>query len=222
MCGRIVLKSTLAEANDIFRLTRAADIGRNVPPRYNIAPTQDVLFVANHENERRLLEGQWWLVPHWAKANDKKYPTFNARSEEAYKKPSFRDAFKSKRCLIPADGYYEWTKNQEDGKKDPHLIHLPDFEAFGFAGLWSYHPRLELWSRTILTAPAVPEIKHLHHRMPIILKPSAFDAWLDKETSVDEARGVLEFHRDNELISYRVGREVSSSKATGASLVQKI
>ncbi len=218
MCGRFILKSGWAEIHDMYNLIRPEDIGRNVPSRYNIAPTQDVLFIANDNGERELKEGRWWLVPHWAKELPK-YPMFNARSEDAYKKPSFRDSFKHKRCLIPADGFYEWTK-AEDGGKDPHCITLPDREPFAFAGLWAHNRTLDVTSCTILTANASAEIKHLHNRMPIILNQEVFDDWLDPDTNVETARQLLLNNRGSELVSYRVGRQVNSSRAEGEKLIE--
>lgn len=93
MCGRFTQYHSWAEIHAMYNLIRPKDKARNVPARYNIAPTQEVLFVADIEGERRLEEGQWWLVPHWAKDNDRKFPTFNARSETAHEKQSFRDSF---------------------------------------------------------------------------------------------------------------------------------
>ncbi|WP_319411216.1 SOS response-associated peptidase [uncultured Cohaesibacter sp.] len=220
MCGRFILKGSWADIHEMYNLIRPEDRQRNMPARYNIAPTQDIHYVWEKNGERRLMEGRWWLVPHWAHELQSKYPMFNARSEEAHNKPAFRDAFRSGRCLIPADGYYEWTTSKADGKKDPHLIHLPDFEPFAFAGLAAYNARLDLYSCTILTAPAVDEIRSIHPRMPVILKSSAFDGWLDSALQPDEARGLLEEHRDRELISYPVDRAVGSSKASGAQLIE--
>nr|WP_321458262.1 SOS response-associated peptidase [uncultured Cohaesibacter sp.] len=220
MCGRFILKGSWADIHEMYNLIRPEDQQRNVPARYNIAPTQDVLYVTEQTGERRLHEGRWWLVPHWAKELQNKYPMFNARSEEAHNKPAFRDAYKTGRCLIPADGYYEWTTSKADGKKDPHLLHLPNFEPFAFAGLSSYNATLDLYSCTILTAPAVDEIRQIHPRMPVILKPDAFDAWLSTDTGVNEARDLLEQHRDRELISYPVDRAIGSSKASGADLIE--
>ena len=222
MCGRFILKGSWAEIYDMFNLIQPEDVKRNVPARYNIAPTQDVLYVTEREGERHLAEGRWWLVPHWAKELQSQYPMFNARSEEAHNKPTFRDAYKTGRCLVPADGYYEWTTNKADKKKDPHLVHLPGFEPFAFAGLCAYNGALDVHSCTILTAPAVEEIKHIHNRMPVILKPGAFGDWLDARTSVEDARALLMQHRDCELISYRVDREVGNSKASGAQLIEPL
>ena len=222
MCGRFILKGSWSEINQMYNLIRPEDINRNVPARFNIAPTQDVLFVTRKNGENRLLEGRWWLVPHWAKDIQNRYPMFNARSEEARSKPSFRDAFKRGRCLIPADGYYEWTTNQQDNKKDPHLLYLPEFEPFAFAGLFAYNEGLDLLSCTILTASAVETIRPLHPRMPIILKQDAFADWLDPQASLDQAQSLLSEHRDAELIHYRVDRAVGNSKASGEQLIDPI
>lgn len=144
---------------------------------------------------------------------------FNARSETARSKSSFREAFKSKRCLIPASGYYEWTK-AEDGKKDPHFIHLPNKQPFMFAGLWAYNSNLDITSCTILTAAAAEEIEHLHDRMPIILEPSDFESWLKSEP--DQAYDLLSNNLGHDLQSYRVGREVGNSRASGAQLIEPV
>lgn len=210
MCGRFTLEYSWAEIHAAFDLIPLSAAGRNDPPRYNIAPTQDVGFVHQREGEMVVEDGRWWLVPFWAKEIPK-YPLFNARSETAHEKSSFREAFKSKRCLIPASGYYEWTKS-EDGGKDPHFIHLPDREPFLFAGLWAHNSNLDITSCTILTAAAHPAIEHLHHRMPITLGQSHWRDWLSSDTSVDDAREMLNDNRGGEFVSYRVGREVNSSR----------
>ncbi|MCR9137467.1 MAG: SOS response-associated peptidase [Alphaproteobacteria bacterium] len=221
MCGRFIIKGSWAEYYNALMIIGEADRGLNTAPRYNVAPTQDVKFIARQEDGNRTLEGQWWLVPWWAKEKTK-FAAFNARSETAYKSGAFRDAFKSKRCLIPADGYYEWTKNAEDGKKDPWCITLPDWQPFAFAGLWAQNDHLGITSCTILTAPAAPEIEHLHHRMPIILNPARFQEWLNPETSVSDAREILPDNRGGELVSYRVGREVNNSRSSGAELIEPV
>lgn len=221
MCGRFIIKGSWAEYYNALMIIGEADRGLNTAPRYNVAPTQDIKFIVLQEDENRTLEGQWWLVPRWAREKPK-FATFNARSETAYKSGAFRDAFKSKRCLIPADGYYEWTKNEEDGKKDPWCITLPDWQPFAFAGLWAHNEHLGVTSCTILTAEATPEIEHLHGRMPIILNPARFEQWLDPQTSVSDARAILPDNRGAELVSYRVGRDVNSSRASGAGLIEPI
>ena len=222
MCGRFILKGSWAEIHKMYNLLHPDDTHRNVPARYNIAPTQEVLYVSDVNGERRLLEGRWWLVPHWAKDVQNQYPMFNARSEEAHNKPAFREAFRYGRCLIPADGYYEWTTNRNDGRKDPHLLHLPEFEPFAFAGLSAFNETLGVFSCTILTAPAVREIRHIHHRMPVILKEKAYDAWLSRRTGLDDVRALLSEHRDHDLISYRVDRAVGNSRADDEKLIEPV
>lgn len=215
MCGRFTRYHTWSEIHAMYRLTAPAEKGRNDEPRYNIAPTQEVPFITTGENgNHKLREGRWWLVPVWAKEVPK-YPMFNARSEEADSKPSFRGSFKSKRCLIPADGFYEWTKNKDDGGKDPWHIHLPGKKPFSFAGLWAYNPVLDITSCTILTEAAEKPMEELHNRQPVILAPDAYDAWLDPGTSVSDAKSLLKNDLDGNLEFYRVSRAVNATKGAG-------
>jgi putative SOS response-associated peptidase YedK len=152
MCGRFTLHHTWRELWELYRLSDA-DAGRNDEARYNIAPTQEVPFVtAGDSGQHQLRQGRWWLVPWWAKEMPKQ-AMFNARIETVATSGAFKDAFKSKRCLIPADGFYEWTK-AEDGGKDPWHIHLPDQAPFSFAGLWAHNDKLDVTSCTIITMPA--------------------------------------------------------------------
>lgn len=220
MCGRFTQEHTWAELHEIMSIIPASAAGRNDPPRYNIAPTQDVAFLAEHDGNRVVKDGSWWLIPFWAKERPK-YPTFNARSETAHEKSSFRESLKSRRCLIPASAYYEWTR-ADDGGKDPHYIHLPDREPFCFAGLWAHNTALDITSCTILTAAAAPQIEHLHHRMPIILRESAFAPWLSEHTSPDQVQELYTQNRGSELQNYRVGRAVNKNTAKGAELAQPI
>jgi len=211
MCGRFTRHHSWREIHAMYRLTEAEQ-GRNTEARYNIAPTQDVLFVtAGEDGYQKVRTGMWWLVPHWAKERPK-FAMFNARSEEAADKPAFRDAFKSKRCLIPADGFYEWTKNAEDGGKDPWFIHLPGEQPFSFAGLWAYNSALDITSCTIMTAAAENPMRQLHDRQPIILNPAAYDAWLDPGTSGPAAKELLGMNLDGDLQFHRVGREVNTTR----------
>ena len=218
MCGRFTLHSTWSEASAIYSIIPIEAAGRNDRPRYNIAPTQDVGFVCEEDGNITAKDGRWWLVPFWAKEISK-YPMFNARSETAREKPSFRDAFKTKRCLILADGYYEWTK-AKDGNKDPWYITLPDKKPFMFAGLWAHNTHLDITSCTILTAPATFNIEPLHKRMPVILNNTTHKAWLSAETSVDDAHGMLSRNQGEELVFHRVGRDVNSSRVNGSSLIE--
>ncbi|MGI2036285.1 SOS response-associated peptidase [Rhizobium panacihumi] len=188
----------------------------NMPPQYNIAPTQSVYFA--HRDKAGAIEvdyGRWWLVPFFAKELPKA-AMFNARIETVDTSGAFRAPFNSKRCLIPADGYFEWTTSAEDGKKDPWLLQMPEGKGFSFAGLWAHNEKLGVTSCTIITAPAVPHIAHIHTRMPIILDPACYSAWLDTDIKGKDAKALLlDRQIDDELVFHRVGREVNSSRYDG-------
>ena len=180
MCGRFTRYLSWSENHRLYRLTAPADTGRNTEPRYNIAPTEDVLFVtAGDDGNHKLREGRWWLVPWWAKEVPKKTPMFNARMETVDTSGAFKDAFKSKRCLVPADGFYEWTISPADRGRDPWHIFLPGPQPFSFAGLWAHNDKLGITSCTIITMPAAEPMRQLHDRQPAILDPAVYDAWLD-------------------------------------------
>lgn len=219
MCGRFTNEFIWAELHALYRLSdELFPMGppSNMQPKFNIAPTQDVDFVANNKaGVRELQTGRWWLVPFWAKELPKA-AMFNARIETVDSSPAFREAFKTRRCLIPADGYFEWTTNAADGKKDPWLLHLPEHRGFSFAGLWAHNDNLGVTSCTIITAPAVAHIAHIHGRMPVILEECAYDAWLSGDVQGAEAKAILlDNHLDSELEFFRVGREVNNSRYEG-------
>lgn len=216
MCGRFVLEQEWPAFTDLFDLAWDQERGRNTRARYNIAPTQDVLMVHNDSDGRQVAEeARWWLVPHWAKELPKA-AMFNARIETVGSSPAFRDAFKSRRCLIPADGFYEWTVNEEDGKKDPWLIYQPGRSPFAFAGLWAHNSKLGVTSCTIVTMTAAGPMTKLHDRQPAILEPSAFKEWLDPATSGERAKEILEKENiDDRLEFHRVSRDVNSSRFDG-------
>ncbi|TIV09477.1 MAG: SOS response-associated peptidase, partial [Mesorhizobium sp.] len=176
MCGRYTRYLSWSEIHRLYRLTTDWERQRNDAPAYNIAPTEDVVFVtAGEDGNHKLREGRWWLVPWWAKEMPKG-SMFNARSETADTSGAFKDAFKSKRCLIPADGFYEWTQSPADKGRDPWYIFLPDHRPFSFAGLWAHNDNLGITSCTILTAPAQEPMVSLHDRQPVILAPEVYDA----------------------------------------------
>jgi putative SOS response-associated peptidase YedK len=209
VCGRFTRYLSWSEIHRLYRLTAPADTGRNTEPRFNIAPTEDVLFVTAGDNgHHKLREGRWWLVPWWEKQMPKA-ATFNARSETVETSGSFKDAFKSKRCLIPADGFYEWTKNPADGGRDPWHIFLPGPSPFSFAGLWAHNQKLGVTSCTIITAAAVEPVKQIHDRMPVILDPAVYDAWLDP---AGDLKSLLGHNLDGRLQFHWVSRAVNSTK----------
>jgi len=177
MCGRYTLTvdaSVLAELFDLEPLTE-------LQPRYNIAPTQTVPIVRldRHQN-REWAMARWGLVPSWAKEVSTGGRLINARAETVAEKPSFRAAFKSRRCLVPADGFYEWTK--VSGGKQPHHIRFAHRGPFAFAGLWerwTHDDADPVESCTILTTEANELMVPLHHRMPVILPVQQYGVWLE-------------------------------------------
>lgn len=213
MCGRFTQMMSWRELVALYRLADKIK-SRNTEARYNIAPTQTVPFVRLDENgEQTVEDGRWWLVPHWAKEMPKA-AMFNARIETADTSPAFRDAFKSRRCLIPADGFYEWTK-ADDGGKDPWLIQLPGGAPYAFAGLWAYNSALAVTSCTIITAPSIAPISQIHGRMPIILDPEVFDPWLNPATPKENLKGILGHHLDGDMQMHWVSREVNKATFSG-------
>jgi putative SOS response-associated peptidase YedK len=177
MCGRFTLRSRLNV------VVRELDLFGDVEwePRYNIAPTQPVPIVRRDEDGRRACSlARWGLIPSWAKEPKQVGMLINARAETIAEKPAFRTAFRKRRCLVLADGYYEWQPLAAK-KKQPYFIHRPDDSVFGFAGLWEcWHspdgPPVE--SCTIITTTANDGFVHLHDRMPVILEPGEWDSWL--------------------------------------------
>jgi len=184
-----VISLTLDQLADLFEVPDRPNFAAN----YNAAPTQDLPVVRRgKEGEARLSLIRWGLVPHWSKDGPSgAKPLINARAETAAEKPTFRAALKRRRALIPADGFYEWSK-AEDGAKQPWYITRTDGAPFVFAGLW------ERWgegdetmdSFAILTNEAGPDIAELHHRCPVIVERRDFSAWLDPQTDPQGFFGV--------------------------------
>lgn len=184
MCGRYSLTTPIDAMRDLFQI----DALPNLPPRYNIAPTQQVLAVrpAAEGGARTFASLRWGLIPGWAKEPSIGSRMINARAETVAEKPAFRAAFRRRRCLIVADGFYEWVTHGKDGPggkggKQPWRITLEGGTPFAVAGLWEHWlspDGSEIESCTIVTTEAAASIAHLHHRMPVILDPEDYDVWL--------------------------------------------
>ncbi len=186
MCGRYTLRTPLKDVLALFDLD--AGPADTAPLRFNIAPTQQVPAVRlSADGQRELAWLRWGLVPSWADDPTIGNQLINARSETVATKPAFREAFRKRRCLIPADGFFEWKK--QGRAKQPFYIQLASQQPFAFAGLWEHWQRGELLieSCTILTTTANPLLKPLHERMPVMLEPRQFAAWLETPSGERDA-----------------------------------
>ena len=223
MCGRFVGFRSLDELKGFFPIDKAAC---EAISNYNVAPSQEILAIAKYEGENWLVKFHWGLVPFWAKDISIGNKMINARSESIVEKPSFRNAFKKRRCLILADGFYEWKG--EKGRKQPMFITLPDHKPFAFAGLW------ETWNKkddqdsiykscTIITTQASESIRDIHHRMPVILKSNVYEPWLDPgNQDVAELDRILKNEIATELVSYPVSKQVNSTRNNDSSCIDPI
>ena len=180
-----------------------------LPANYNVAPTQGVAAVLEEDGQRRLEVLRWGLIPPWADDPQIGSRMINARSEMAPEKQSFRRAFRKRRCLIPADGFYEWRRT--NGAKQPYYIHLEDGRPFTFIGLWeSWSGEGEVRTCTILTTGANALVGEIHDRMPVILARDAYDVWLDPASEKDELRDLLAPFPEDGMEAYPVSRFVNN------------
>ena len=220
MCGRYALSASSTVLVDLFRLVKAVG---ELKPRYNIAPTQVVPVVRlDNDDQRSLASLRWGLVPRWAKDLSIGSRLINARSETVDEKPSFRDAYRRRRCLVPASGFFEWKK-LPGGKKLPYFIHAANDEPMAMAGLW------ERWGGndasdpietfTVLTTSANGTLQGLHDRMPVIIAPADFDRWLNPSS---DAGDLLRPAADDLLAMHPVSTRVNSPKNDDQSLVEPV
>jgi putative SOS response-associated peptidase YedK len=179
MCGRYNLITDASALIDFFEIDQSLLDETALQPRYNIAPNQEVPIVRQTGAGRELAFARWGLVPHWSKEEKPKYSTINARAESVAEKPAYRKAFKHKRCLIPATGFYEWQKRGE--KKLPHHIRQPGGGLFAFAGLWDHWEKQGpgFDSCSIIVTGANAGMQPIHERMPVILNPAQYNVWLN-------------------------------------------
>ncbi len=245
MCGRFVSASPPDEIANYFG-TESAE--QQLEESYNVAPTNEVYIVRAHEQHRHLTAATWGLVPFWAKDAKIGSRMINARSETAPSKPAFRRAFSKRRCLIPADGFYEWAAPTDDvveqtkaafkaagtkyvkPKKQPFYIYRTDGEPLVFAGLWErwYQkdadgndiPDAEpLESCTILTCAANDTMAPVHDRMPVMVPPSAWDNWLDPDADTEHMKSLLVPAPDSLLTMHAITTMVNSVRNKGSELV---
>lgn len=224
MCGRFALYADYKVVLERFSIEQASFDENEYEPSYNIAPSQLIAAVVSDGNKNRLGKLKWGLIPPWAKDAKIGYKMINARAETAAEKPSFRNAFKKKRCLIIADSFYEWRKDEEG--KTPMLIKMKSEEPFAFAGLWESWESPEgepIHSCSILTTKPNGVMASIHDRMPVILSKEAEKIWLDPNVQdIEMLESVLKPYEDGEMEAYQVSEEVNSPKNNKADLIRKI
>jgi putative SOS response-associated peptidase YedK len=225
MCGRFTVRLTWEQIHGLLNIIPtkrdAAQLEPDLKPRYNVAPSQKVPVVRlDKDGQRELAMLRWGLIPSWASDPKIGYKMINARAETVATAPSFRAAFKKRRCLIPATGFYEWRK-LEDGSKQPYLIGMRDGAPFAFAGLWERWDKGEapIETCTIITGEPNSLVAELHNRMPVILEPEDYEAWLlAADTAIPQA--MLRPFPSQLMQAYPVSKRVNSPKNDDAELTE--
>lgn len=223
MCGRFALRTPL----DALRQHFAATGDLNLAPRYNIAPTSQVAVVRRRPQDgREIVTMRWGLQPFWAKGAakpaEKRPPLINARAETLRSRPAFRAAFAARRCLMPADGFYEWAPST-DGKQ-PWLFQRRDGAPFAFAALWERGAEGDgpaSASVALITTEANATVAPVHARMPVILPPESYEAWLAPTTAPEEAAALLRPLPEDWLEAWPVSRAVNSTRREGPELLRR-
>ena len=219
MCGRFSLSGDVDFYAEYFGVDHV--LTDPLDRSWNVAPTDPVYVVAEREETRNLGTMRWGLIPHWA--GDTKTLNINARVETIASTPAFRESFSRKRCLIPADGFYEWEPKEKG--RSPHWIFRADGYPVGFAGIWSAwkNPATDEWIRScaILTTAATGIIAGLHDRMPVALTPEVWEAWLDRDlTEPEEAKSLIRPIEPELWMERVVSNKVNSVKNNGADLLE--
>ncbi|HKQ94493.1 MAG TPA: SOS response-associated peptidase [Aestuariivirgaceae bacterium] len=200
MCGLYSFRRGPEEVRRLFGYVERDEF----PPRPHVAPGSPIAIVRPENGVRRLALVRWGFVPAWKKDFGSGKPMVNARAETVLDKPTFRNAMRRRRCLVPADGFYAW-KGDVPGRKQAFFIHRPDHELFGFAGLWEHWMGAdgsEIETALIITTPANAALAHIHHRLPAVIAPEDFDRWLDADgCEAGEAAGLLQPAPDDYFIA---------------------
>ena len=215
MCGRFTLKTPERVKFDALNTYDPDDL----VPRYNIAPSQNVLTILERNSEREATFLRWGLIPFWSK-EPKGF--INARAETVEQKPAFNESFQRRRCLIPADGFYEWERN---GKiSQPYYFQMKDQAPFAFAGIWDRWKSDGDWitSCAIVTTKANELLATVHHRMPVIVPPESHDLWLNEESRSTDLKEILMPFPASEMTSHAVSRDVNDTKTDGEHLLQPV
>jgi putative SOS response-associated peptidase YedK len=212
MCGRFGL--TRPERLDLHRF--GVDAFPQLTPRFNISPGTDVLAVRERNGERRAEFLRWGLIPYWAADPGLGDRLANARADTAYERPAFRAPMRSRRCLIPADVFYEWQVVPGERRKQPYAVRLKGAEPFALAGLWDYWRPAEggdgIASCTILTTDANTLMTPIHDRMPVIIRPNRYRSWLDQRTPVPAVKDMLQSYDSSEMEVWPVSLRVNNPR----------
>lgn len=222
MCGRFTLTVTWEELLSRFLIDPESTNPFHAP-RYNIAPTQMVAAVIHDGVRRRIGQLRWGLVPSWARDAASGAKMINARSETLEEKPAYKIPFLRKRCLIPADGFYEWQRTADS--KKPHRIGMKNDGIFSMAGLydiWTAPDGSKLSTCTVITTRPNPLMQHIHDRMPVTLRPEDEELWISRNTSRDDLRRLLEPYPALEMKATIVGTSVNSVKNDTPECIQPI
>jgi putative SOS response-associated peptidase YedK len=225
MCGRFVLATPIDRLAEFFEAREASDLAERFRPNWNIPPTQQVLGVTVEDAGRIMDTYHWGLIPSWAKDPSIGIRAFNARAETVATKPTFRAAFTTRRCLIPADAFYEWHKIGKT--RQPYAFVRADGAPIAFAGLWEAWRSLEdehwLRSCTIITTAAGVDMAAIHDRMPVILEPDRFERWLDPNLDDrDELEALLAPTSVGTLVRHRVDARVGSPRNNDPALLDEL
>jgi putative SOS response-associated peptidase YedK len=218
MCGRYTLAAPSEELVEVFDVPEPAF---ELVPRFNVAPGQDAPVVGEDRRGRRMGLLRWGLVPAWA--DDPARPLVNARGESVARTPSFREAYAHRRCLVPADGFYEWR--EEGGRKIPYWFHPVERQVLSFAGIWEHWERPGREPRdgfAILTVAANDDVRPIHERMPLIVAGRDRGAWMSGDTDAATLRRIVSPAPSGTLTARRVSTRVNSARDDDADLLREI
>jgi putative SOS response-associated peptidase YedK len=222
MCGRF----TVRKPKEVIAKQFGVEIDDELAPRFNIAPTQQVAAIRASQGDggREFVSLKWGLIPSWAKDASIGAKLINARSETVMEKPSFRESFRRRRAIIPADGIFEWRRAGKG--KQPYFFQMRDGSLFGFAGLWDRWRDEDgevVETCSILTTEANDLFRPVHERMPVVLHPESYDEWLsDDPRGVEALKELLCPYPSSEMIAYPVSPRVNSPQSQGEELIERL
>lgn len=217
MCGRLAITLPPDSVANLFEAS--IESPDNAPPRYNVCPTTDIQVALSTDGARLLRKMRWGFIPRWYTKPGDGPLLINARAETIATKPAFRSSCRTRRCLIPATGYYEWTK-ADDGGKDPSYIYPAAAEAFAFAGIWrewTGPDGTSLTTTAIVTCAANADLAHIHHRMPVMIDPADFGLWLGENGT--GAAALMVPAPEGRCLAHRVSRDVNGIRRDEPGLI---